>query len=393
MKVCMLVVTGLKQLKVTMATAKVWKLKNDVVGQQTISDFELVEETLPSELKENEILVEAVYLSVDPYMRFYVAKGKSLPGEQLARVIQSKAQGFPVGSLVKTNLGWRSRGVVNTEVVGSLGKVAEVIEEVPGLSPTLWLGAAGMPGVTAYLSFLDRCDPKPGEVIVVSAASGAVGAIVGSDGRLGIAGSADKCEYIKDIGYDVAINYKTDDISGALDKAAPSGVDIYYDNVGGEISDTVYSKLRENGRVLICGQISVYNRPAEEIKKATNWNYQILFKELTVRGFKVSKSHKPCEVCKLIQLTLCLTNLRGLLVDPIDCVCLTNLRRSALNLLPTPIGHYIMVDLLLQGQLISHQQYILRCYIYIYLIVMFTWCKCSHGVNENITKRMEERNK
>ncbi|KAH9508082.1 Prostaglandin reductase 1 [Bulinus truncatus] len=148
--------------------------------------------------------------------------------------------------------------------------------------------------VTAYLSFLDRCDPKPGEVIVVSAASGAVGAIVGQLAKLkgltviGIAGSADKCEYIKDIGYDVAINYKTDDISGALDKAAPSGVDIYYDNVGGEISDTVYSKLRENGRVLICGQISVYNRPAEEIKKATNWNYQILFKELTVRGFKVS---------------------------------------------------------------------------------------------------------
>ncbi|CAL1541428.1 unnamed protein product, partial [Lymnaea stagnalis] len=142
-----------------------------------------------------------------------------LPGEQVARVIESKAKDFPVGSLVCVHAGWRSHTVIDVTQPRIFGTGVDLFHEVPGISPSLWLGAVGMPGVTAYLSFLERCEPKSGEVIVVTAASGAVGAIVGQLAKtcgltvIGIAGSKDKCEYIKSLGFDYAINYKEDNIS------------------------------------------------------------------------------------------------------------------------------------------------------------------------------------
>ncbi|CAL1541432.1 unnamed protein product [Lymnaea stagnalis] len=270
-----------------MTKAQVWKLKTAFDGIPKPENFELIEEDLPR-LKDNQILVQAVYLSVDPYFRIFVGSDGDLPGEQVAKIIKSNAPDYPVGSLVCVHAGWRSHTVVNV----TKSRRLELIREVPGLSPSLWLGTAGMPGVTAYVSFFDKCAPKSGEVIVVTAASGAVGATVGQLAKnlgltvIGIAGSKDKCEYIKSLGFDYAINYKEDNISDALDKAAPNGVDIYYDNVGGAIADTVFGKLRSHGRVLICGLISTYNNTTEETGR--NWSKDILFKQLKIQGFIVS---------------------------------------------------------------------------------------------------------
>ncbi|CAL1543089.1 unnamed protein product [Lymnaea stagnalis] len=272
-----------------MTTAKIWTLKNVFEAVPKQNDFELVEEALQP-LQDDEILIEALYLSLDPYIRFAATSQKVLHGEQVARILDSKASGFPVGSLVCVHAGWRSHTVVNVTVPRSFGTQVELIEDDSEINPSLWLGAAGMPGVTAYLAFLEKCDPKAGEVVVVSAASGAVGSIVGQLAKLkgltviGIAGTKEKCNYIKELGYDYAINYKEDNIYKALDAASPQGVDIYFDNVGGGISDAVYRKLREKGRVLVCGRIAINSNREES---GISWHRDILYKQLKIQGFIV----------------------------------------------------------------------------------------------------------
>ncbi|KAH9508072.1 Prostaglandin reductase 1 [Bulinus truncatus] len=173
------------------------------------------------------------------------------------RVLESKAADYPVGSLVCVHAGWRSHSIIDVRKSRSYGTKVVKVEEVPGVPPSLWLGAAGMPGVTAFMAFYNKCWPKSGEVIVVSSAAGAVGSVGLT--VIGVAGSAEKCSYLKNLGFDHAIHYKTDDISAALDRASPTGVDIYFDNVGGEISEIVLSKMKPHGRVLICGSVSTYN--------------------------------------------------------------------------------------------------------------------------------------
>nr|KAI8728086.1 prostaglandin reductase 1-like [Biomphalaria glabrata] len=256
--------------------AKVWRLSDSFHGLPRVENFVLTEEELPSlsskgnvikwglNSEPSYVLIGAVYLSLDPYFRVF-SSGKNLPGEQVGRVLDSKSAEYPVGSLVCVHAGWRSHSVINVTKPRSYGTKVVKIVDVSGVSPSLWLGAAGMPGVTAFMAFHNKCHPKPGEVIVVSSAAGAVGSVVGQLAKLkgltviGIAGSNEKCQYIKDLGFDHAINYKMDDISSSLDTASPSGVDIYFDNVGGNISNTVNSKMKSHGRVLDCGSISTYN--------------------------------------------------------------------------------------------------------------------------------------
>jgi prostaglandin reductase 1 len=279
-----------------MATAKVWSGRREYDGEPKVDDFVLTEEKLPP-LKNGEILIEALYLSLDPYYRLFPVK-EGLPGEQVARIIESKASSYPVGSLVCAHAGWRSKTIIDVSKPLRFGLKVELIDEVKGLSPSLWIGALGMPGVTAYMSFFEKCNPKKGEIIVVSAASGAVGSIVGQLAKLqgltviGLAGSEEKCKFIKSIGFDHAINYKKDNISDALDKIAPNGVDIFYDNVGGEIRDVVIGKLKETGRVLVCGQISAYNEPQT---KVTNWYMTIVRKEFEVKGFYIFSERNVTE--------------------------------------------------------------------------------------------------
>ncbi|XP_005102373.1 prostaglandin reductase 1 [Aplysia californica] len=246
-----------------MVVAKVWQKAKQYEGNPKQSDFKLVEEKLADTLKENEILIEAVYFTVDPYMRVYA---NGLPAEQVARILDSKAKGFPKGSLVLAHVGWRSHAIINVKEPMTLGFLPEIVPEIAGLSPSLWLGIIGMPGVTAYMAFLEECNPKPGEVVVVSAASGAVGSVVGQLARdkgctvIGSAGSKEKCDWLKSLGFHHVFNYKETAPEVAMKQYAPDGVDIYYDNVGGDLREAVFNNMRRKARVLICGQISVYNK-------------------------------------------------------------------------------------------------------------------------------------
>ncbi|XP_035826681.1 prostaglandin reductase 1 [Aplysia californica] len=274
-----------------MVVAKVWQRVKAFEGNPKQSDFKLVDEKLADTLKENEILIEAVYFTVDPYIRV-LDLPTGLPAEQVARILDSKAKDFPKGSLVLAHVGWRSHAIINVTEPMNLGFKATIVPEIAGLSPSLWLGIIGMPGVTAYMAFLERCDPKPGEVVVVSAASGAVGSVVGQLARdkgctvIGSAGSKDKCDWLKSLGFQHVFNYKETAPEEALKQYAPDGVDIYYDNVGGDHTEAVLNNLRVKARVLICGQISAYNQARDMVP---NPYRKILRAEAKVQGFLIFK--------------------------------------------------------------------------------------------------------
>ena len=230
---------------------KKWILNKRPIGYPKEEDFKLIESSV-DELDEGEILIESHYLSLDPYMRGRMNDSKSyapsiklggvITGEVVGKVVQSKSKLFNEGDYATAHIGWQKYGKID-------GASARKID--PELAPiSTSLGILGMPGLTAYFGFLDVCSPKPGDTVVVSAASGAVGAIVGQIAKImgckviGIAGSDVKTDYcLYELGFDNVINYKTDNILTKISEYAPSGVDIYFDNVGGEISDNVISNL------------------------------------------------------------------------------------------------------------------------------------------------------
>ncbi|KAK2708755.1 hypothetical protein QYM36_014381, partial [Artemia franciscana] len=238
------------------------------VGEPKLEDFELVEEELPP-LKDKEILCEALYLSVDPYMRPYSRDrqpGTTMIGSQVAKVIESKHSDYPVGELLVGYFGWRLHTIKNPDVQAT--GMFDAIFKLPnlgGLSPSVGLGAVGMPGNTAYFGFLEICQPKPGETVVVNGAAGAVGSLVGQIAKIkgckviGYAGSDDKIKWLQELGFDHAFNYKKVNIRKSLKEAAPNGVDCYFDNVGGLFSSEVLNHMNTFGRVSVCGAISVYN--------------------------------------------------------------------------------------------------------------------------------------
>ncbi|XP_043285871.1 prostaglandin reductase 1-like [Venturia canescens] len=225
-----------------MVLARKYVLTKHFEGEPKRSDLTIVDEELPP-LQHGEFLVEAQYLSVDPYMRPYVAQfptGITMIGGQVAKIIESKNSEYPVGKSIVGYFGWRTHTIVNVEQEdGSpLQQKPYIIPEFGDLPASLALGVLGMPGNTAYFGFLEICKPKPGETLVVSGAAGAVGSHVGQIAKtlglkvIGIAGSDEKCEWLKkELGFDVAINYKTQNIVKELKTAAPDGVDCYFDNV------------------------------------------------------------------------------------------------------------------------------------------------------------------
>ncbi|NDK55616.1 NADP-dependent oxidoreductase [Pontibacter fetidus] len=241
-------------------------------GLPTDNTFKFTEDELP-ELQDGQVLLKALYISVDPYMRGRMSDAKSyvppyklhepIAGGVIAEVTESRSSQLPKGSVVIGNLPWQTYIIAD-------GKGLMPID--PNLAPLSYhLGILGMPGLTAYCGLLFIGDPKPGETVVVSGAAGAVGTVVGQIAKIkgcrvvGIAGSDDKTAYLKhELGFDEAINYKTTaDIQAALAAACPNGVDVYFDNVGGEISDAVYSLLNNFARIAVCGQISLYNATSQ----------------------------------------------------------------------------------------------------------------------------------
>ena len=244
------------------------------VGFPKLSDFQIVEQPAPIP-GDGELLLETMWLSVDPYMRGRMSDAKSyaepvklgdvMVGGTIARVVESKAEGFQAGDIVAAFSGWQRYSI-------ALPKQLRKLDPKLG-SVSASLGILGMPGLTAYFGLLDVCDPKAGETVVVSGAAGAVGSIVGQIAKIkgcrvvGIAGTDDKVKWLVDeLGFDAAYNYKTTPNHLAkLRELCPKGIDVYFDNVGGDITDAAMIHMNVYARVAICGQISQYNLEKPEM--------------------------------------------------------------------------------------------------------------------------------
>jgi len=243
-----------------------FKLARRPVGMVQRSDFEYTAAPVP-EPADGEVLVKILYISLDPAMRGWMNEGKSyVPPVGIGEVMRAGAAGRVIAS--------NDPGIaVGDHVVGMLGvqeyavaKGKHLTKVHPRLAPLpVFLGTLGMPGMTAYFGLLEVGKPKAGDTVVVSGAAGAVGQVVGQIAKIkgcrvvGIAGGPDKCEYVRSLGFDAAIDYKHEDVKAALRQHCPKGVDVYFDNVGGEILDTVLTQLAMHARIVICGAISQYN--------------------------------------------------------------------------------------------------------------------------------------
>lgn len=270
-----------------------WRLAARPSGLPKPSDWQFTSETPPVP-GPGEVLVQVLYLSLDPAMRGWMNEGKSyVPpvgiGEVmralgLGRVIASDDPSLAVGDHVVGITGVQDYAVLPAK---------EATRIDPSLAPLpTWLGVLGMPGMTAYFGLLDVGQPKPGETVVVSGAAGAVGGLVGQIAKLkgcrviGIAGGADKCRYVVDeLGFDGVIDYKAEDVRKSLRSLAPKGVDVYFDNVGGDILDTVLAQLARGARIAICGAISQYNS-TEGVKGPANY-MSLLVNRARMQGFVV----------------------------------------------------------------------------------------------------------
>lgn len=236
-------------------------------GQPKLSDFAVNHATLPS-CGDGQILVQVLYLSLDPYMRGNISGrhmsgsvpvGGVLMGESVARVLESKHPKFKAGDIVTAFTGWQKFAAVDGN-----GKVHKVDPAAAKLS--LYVGILGMPGLTAYAGLLHLGEPKPGDTLVVSAATGPVGSMVGQIGKIrgcrviGVAGSQAKGEWLmKEVGFDGFVNYKEGDFRTNLKAACPKGVDVYFDNVGGDMLTAVMENLARGARVVLCGGMAFYN--------------------------------------------------------------------------------------------------------------------------------------
>jgi len=276
-------------------------LKHHFNGLPKQEDFDLVEEELP-QLKDGDIQIKTIFLSVDPYMRPYTMRMKpplTMIGGNVAIVEESKDPNFPKGCHVITTAGWVERAVLNPTTMGKSspsGKLGGVNKapELGSLSKSQLLGACGMPGNTAYFGLTEICRPKAGETLVVTGAAGAVGSLVGQLGKIlgltviGFAGTDEKCSWLKEIGFDHVFNYKKIGTAEALKQAAPSGVDCFFDNVGGESSAAIITAMNERGRVAVCGAISHYNEVGG-YSKVTDILPLLIGKQICVEGFLVGR--------------------------------------------------------------------------------------------------------
>ncbi|KAM9425581.1 prostaglandin reductase 1 isoform 1-T2 [Pholidichthys leucotaenia] len=285
-----------------MVQAKVWILTKYFDGFPKDSNFELKIEELPDP-KDGEVLLEAVFLSVDPYMRpyskFHMQEGDVMIGTQVAKVIQSKNPAFPEGSHVVSHSGWRTHSVCD-------GKdLIPIMSEWPeGVPLSLALGVIGMPGLTAVYGLEEVLQLQKGETLLVNAAAGAVGSVVGQIAKIkgckvvGSAGTDAKVAFLKELGFDVAFNYKTvSSLEEELKKAAPDGYDCFFENVGGPSSMVALQQMKNFGRIAVCGAISTYNDGVPQTGPFPHLT--MILKQLKMEGFIQSRwDHKNPETLK-----------------------------------------------------------------------------------------------
>ena len=262
-------------------------------GMPTAANF-IMAQTELRPLRDQEVLVRNLFMSVDPYMRGRMNDGQSyaspfelgkpLEGGAVGQVIESRAEGFKPGDAVTSNLGWREYSISSSK------ELRAVSSEIHPLS--VYLGALGMTGMTAWVG-LNLVEVKAGDVVFISGAAGAVGNVAGQLAKLrgcrviGSAGSAEKVKFLQEeCGFDTAFNYKVGPVLEQLKMGAPDGIDVYFDNVGGETLEAALSALRVNGRIIACGGISSYNEE-KPIPGPSNL-FNMTTKRLTMKGLIVS---------------------------------------------------------------------------------------------------------
>lgn len=263
-------------------------------GEPCPADFRLEEGPVP-EPGDGELLLETQWLSLDPYMRVRMDDQKSyaepvpvggvMVGDVIGEVIKSRNAAYAVGDLVQGRTGWQTHAVSNG---AGLTRLDERIRPV-----TAALGVLGMPGLTAYAGLLKIGKPAKGETVVVAAASGPVGSVVGQIARIkgaravGIAGGAEKCAFVKqELGFDAAVDHRASDFAGQLAAACPQGIDVYFENVGGKVWQAVLPLLNDHARVPVCGLVSQYNGADQTGPGPLAATMrEILMRSLTVRGY------------------------------------------------------------------------------------------------------------
>jgi NADPH-dependent curcumin reductase CurA len=279
-----------------MANLKRWVLRRRPAGEILPGDLDLIEEPI-RDLADGEVLVRTLYLSLDPTNRIWMSDqdqymppveiGDTMRGGSLGVVEQSRSDRFKQGDVVNTGLGgWSTHVIAN-------GGLLMPAPQLPGVPLTAYMSVLGATGLTAWFGMCDIGKPQPGETVVVSAAAGAVGSIAGQIAKLrgarviGIAGGKAKCDWLTgELGFDGAIDYKNEDVGAALDRLCPNGIDVNFENVGGDIMDAVFSRMNNFGRMPLCGMISTYNdndRPAGPTDFA-----RVLMHRLTIRGFIIT---------------------------------------------------------------------------------------------------------
>lgn len=282
----------------TQMTNRQFRLKTRPNGRVTKDNFDFVEENVP-ELEKDQILVRTIYLSLDPTNRIWMSDmdqylppveiGAVMRGLGIGKVVRSKNSKFKEGSFVSGVLGWQ-------EYLVSDGRGAwplTVLPKLPGLTLEIMAGAAGMTGLTAYFGLFEIGQPKEGETLVVSAAAGAVGSIVGQLGKIagmrvvGIAGGEEKCNWLRDeLKFDAAVDYKNPNWRQQLEEATPDGIDINFENVGGEIMEAVYKRMNLHSRFVLCGLISGYNDTNDSKSRISI--APALMKRIKIEGFIIT---------------------------------------------------------------------------------------------------------
>ena len=270
---------------------RAWHLKSRPQGMPMHENFELKEIELPP-VADGQVRVRNLWLSVDPYMRgrmndvkSYVPPfqiGEPMDGGAIGEVLESKVEGLSPGDLVQHMSGWRDEAVVPSRTAQKLPDL--------GAPPERFLGALGVTGATAYFGLLDAAHAKQGDIVFVSAAAGAVGSVVVQIAKakgmtvVGSAGGAEKCEFVRSLGADQVVDYKSGPIVKGLRPAAPDGIDVYFDNVGGDHLDAAFALARNNARFAICGMIEGYNDPTP---MSFRFIQRIISARIALKGFIV----------------------------------------------------------------------------------------------------------
>lgn len=271
--------------------ARAWHLKSRPTGLPTAENFELRELDLPA-ITDGQLRVRNLWLSVDPYMRgrmndvkSYVPPfqvGEPLEGGAIGEVIESRIDGLKPGDLVQHMSGWRDEALLDQRSANKLPQL--------GAPPEQFLGVLGVTGITAYFGLLDAARAKAGDIVFVSAGAGAVGSVVVQVAKakgmtvIASAGGEEKCEWVRSLGADAVIDYKASPILKGLAAAAPQGIDVYFDNVGGDHLDAAFALARNNARFAICGMIEGYNDPTPA---SFRFIQRIIAARIAIKGFLV----------------------------------------------------------------------------------------------------------